>query len=287
MNAAPLPENADDDEIESVAEELLGVDFSSSAALSAPVDLDDDDLFGDDLDAELEQPVPAESAGSGDEEPVGATAEIEFDDDFGGELDDGQETEAERQAAPQAKSDSYWDALEGWDWDEGGGRAERAEEASAEESPVPQADERREDSTRPPAKKVDEFLDDDEFGAGLLEEAPRAPSRAASERRPPPDRRPQARAERRPEVERPRRGADEGEREPGREGRRRGRPERDERRDEGRRDRGARSEAPPPAAAPPAAEPPFTPGSGSTARRRIPGLWRGSGCGSRSGSHGG
>jgi hypothetical protein len=268
MNAAPLPENADDDEIESVAEELLGVDFSSTDDLGGPIDLDDDDLFGDDLDAELEEPAEFEPAGVEDEEQAELTADAEsgFDDEFGGDLDEVPAAEPGRAATPQAKADTYWDALEGWDWDEGGSRAEH-EKASRddEKTPVTEAP-KGDDAQRPLAKKVDAFLEDEEFGAGLLEDASRAPARSGGERRPPPERRPPAPSapERRPEPERQRRPAEEGERRAGREGerrpdrggRRRGRPEGRERRDEGRRESRGEREAPPrPAAVEPPAQP--------------------------------
>jgi hypothetical protein len=203
MNAAPIPEDSDD-QLESVAERLLGVDFTTPADFADPLDLDDDDLFGDELvdEPEFAAELPADAAEA--ELPV-VDATLETKDDFGLGLEESADAEAPLRrgpSAPRARDDRYWDALEGWDWDEGTGTTERTvEPPTAEPAPVPPST--PEFSSPAATRKTAEFREDDDFGAGLADESTTTPARPLpgsrgdrpSERKPLPERTPERESE--------------------------------------------------------------------------------------------
>lgn len=225
MNAAPIPEDSDD-QLESAAERLLGVDFTTPSDFADPLDLDDDDLFGDELvdEPELGAELPADAEES--EAPAVESA-LKTDDDFGLGLEESAAAEAPQRrgpSAPKARDDSYWDALEGWDWDEGAGvgATERtAEPPKSEAEPVPPS--APEFSSPAATRKTAEFREDDDFGAGVVDEVTAIPARpvpgSRSDRSP--DRQPLP--ERIPDRETEGRRSRGGERDEGRRGGRGGR----------------------------------------------------------------
>lgn len=274
--ASSLPRNPNDDDLESVAESLLGIDFSGAAAIPDSIELDDDDLF-----AEEPEETPVTESGVSESQPpiaepetapVGWSAPDEEDDDsdFGFGLDIEDELEdvsfadepvrpaeaareeryvepepepvSESEGAPVMRGsqpqDDFWDALEGWDW----GDEEKGSKSSAG---ARSRDRDEEESPAPRPREAEravrpaprrEEAVDDDFGAGLLED--RDASRSSREREP----------DERVRDERPRR-------ETGREGRpRESRPESAERRGGRERprrgDRPAREERPAPAPRP-------------------------------------
>jgi hypothetical protein len=239
-----IPDNPRDEELKALAQNLLGVDFSAQVP---PIDLDDDDLFAAPV---AEEPEAAGAVRADERDDFGAEAAFEdaatqaddawagdADDDFGSGLDSPTtESNVPADATPAAAKDPYWDALEGFDWDEGSdesaakartpGRRPDVDRDRRSDRPPRDRDERPAPPVSP--RPRDEFIEDDAFGEGLLDEVSRAPAPRPQE----------------PPQESPR-GGDQGRRGGGgrdreRDGGRRGRGRGRDRRDEGRRDEGRR-----------------------------------------------
>jgi hypothetical protein len=239
MSNAPNPEDAGQQDLDAIAQELLGID-TSGTGFDDVLDLDDDDL----PPIESSQPLEAETVEATDVEsaaesggPRDDLTSSEFDDEFGGGLGLFDEAEEEEGPAPQAtrktpvadampareqvsksrsaptppphapvatsrtverepvavpaeseptppatapvsedESDDYWDALDGWDWEE----SDTVPQKTADEetpSPTRPVTTRKEVGRIADSSKIDEFLEDAEFGAGLEEGSERASQR--------------------------------------------------------------------------------------------------------------
>jgi hypothetical protein len=191
MSASPIPDNPRDEELQSVAKELLGVDFSVRDMLVEPIDLEDDDSLPPPppglARAAAEAPpaaFDAPSAGS----PAAAEDPSGFEE-WNETADSGDEAEAPEDSAEPAAAeaaegadepDDYWDALAGWDWDEGADEPAEAQQRPRASSPAVVVEvEEEEDTPLPTLQQVDEFLDEEEFGAGLLDDGPPVAREAA------------------------------------------------------------------------------------------------------------
>lgn len=212
MPNEPIPNDPTDDELESLAQDLLGVSLNErqdlqpfdvgafdldevepeSPAEPADASLSDDwdegavdvQPVGDDFGASLlddEDPPPA-SVAKRSSEPITARDEADQGDELGDELGEADEDElaatTEEPTSPSEADDDYWDALDGFDWDEGSDAQQPKSQLRKE---YVETSDTFEDLSIESAEKSDEFLDDAEFGAGLDEEdsAPPAVKTAA------------------------------------------------------------------------------------------------------------
>ncbi|MEX1095636.1 MAG: hypothetical protein WED34_06270 [Planctomycetales bacterium] len=196
--------SGDDDSWEDLARDLLGVDINQPPAV-------------DDTGEELPYPEPMFPAGARPEDAPSAEAREAAgrEPDLPVDADEPDEAEfaAQEPTAEPAAPDSYWDALQDWDWDgetESSRRGPRREDAGEKRQPAaPAAGERRPRPAPAEAPRAAdkeaiearrrEFLEDSDFGAGLLEERPPSPRKSIESRRPAAER-PVERAE--PSVER-------------------------------------------------------------------------------------
>lgn len=267
MNTSAFPDNPRRDELTAAAENLLGVDLSGHGPAMEPIELDDDDLppapTSDEpatagISPRAQDAADTPSARDDAAGDIGGEASRDTwpggKDDFGGGLEfersaPGAGSAPAEPAKSAGRDDKYWDALEGWDWDdsaEGPARTEPERGAAPAVSGRFADDEDDREERLPTAQQVEEFIEDDEFGAGLIEgdsrgAAPRAAVPGPVE--PPPRREERSRAERERDRERGR--------EPDR-----GRGRRDEERGRGRsgqeqRDRREERHAQPPRPADP------------------------------------
>ncbi len=153
MNTKPDPSDQD---WESLAEDLLGVDLTRPPAIDEPFEVEDFDLVetSDDDPSDID-----------DDSPV--TAE-EMADDLEDDADLATE-DVEAEGASDEADDDYWDALDGWDWDEpssdsakpprsvfGGVSAGKTEPAA----PPKEA---------PRRPKTEKLIANDDFGVGVVE----------------------------------------------------------------------------------------------------------------------
>ncbi|MCA9077453.1 MAG: hypothetical protein KDA93_20670 [Planctomycetaceae bacterium] len=197
MSTNPIPSGPSDDELELLAEDLLGIDLSADQADLEPFEVEefdlDDDLFGEEV------PIAEEVTSVADEQHATSPARVDLDsddDDFGAslldddedtvhsaivatlddeedalfvdvdEIDEESEGELdEEDEQEEASDDTYWDALEGWEWDD-----EPPKKSAPETRTSHASAERRtpsDETTRASLNKTDELLEDDDFGAGL------------------------------------------------------------------------------------------------------------------------
>ena len=153
--ASSMPNDPRDDELESVAESLLGIDFSASEIPDA-IELDDDDLFADEPEAAAESVVEADEAPAptaAQSAPVASKDEISDEElDFGFDVDLDDEDDA---GEPEADDD----LLETVDISFG---AEEDEFEDTEESFDAEADDSRSDVTSAGEKEAEEEEEEEE-----------------------------------------------------------------------------------------------------------------------------
>ncbi len=157
MSTPPIPPDPSDQDWESLAEDLLGIDLTSQPDVDEPFEVEDFDLAEQ---SEVAASVEPDEIAAGAREDladdlVEDVDDVDADDDDDDEVDDDNdaddldaETESLTEVASDAVKDDYWDALAGWDWDE-------SSEGSSGKKRSVFAGESKRKPDRPPGRKPD------------------------------------------------------------------------------------------------------------------------------------
>jgi ribonuclease E len=197
MSSEPTRASGDEDSWETLAEDLFGISFSKADDAS-PIPLPEDVEPAYTEEPCLQEPSqdsPAETADAFGEDTSSEPAD-KVSPETSGECDAGEAEQDAVAAEASSQKDAYWDVLNDWNWDEDQrGRPPRSPEQQSSGRGGRQGSRRRREpdsrpreSARPEkpptraAEPANSYVDDSDFGEGLLDSGS-APRRTGDESR--------------------------------------------------------------------------------------------------------